>query len=204
MGEWFVSLVEWMTNVPPLWAYVGILAIAWLENVFPPVPGDLVVVFGGYLAGLGHLQLMPVILLATAGGAVGFMCVYALGRHMGEAIFDKRRFRWLPKRKMRKARVWIHRWGYGAIAANRFLTGARSVISIAVGIAGMRPLWVAVYATTSAVVWCALMALLGYFLGENWPVVAGYLEQYSVVMGALLLSALLIWAARVYLRRNAT
>jgi membrane protein DedA with SNARE-associated domain len=203
MGEWFVPFVEWMTNVPPLWAYTVILVIAWLENVFPPVPGDLVVVFGGYLVGVGKLQLAPVILLATVGGAVGFMCVYALGRHMGEAIFEKRRFRWLPVRKMRKARVWIHRWGYGAVAANRFLTGARSVISLAVGIAGMRPLWVAVYATVSAGIWCALMALLGYFLGQNWQVVALYLERYSIVVGVLLLVGLVLFGARMYLQRNA-
>ncbi len=203
MGEWFIAFVEWMTAIPPVWAYAVILVVAWLENVFPPIPGDLVVVFGGYLVGLGQLQMAPVILLATVGGAAGFMCVYALGRHMGEAVFDKRRFRWLPKRQMRKARVWLHRWGYGAIAANRFLTGARSVISIAVGIAGMRPFWVAVYATISALLWCALMVVLGYYVGQNWQVVAVYLERYSAVIAALIVVGLGVWIARMYLWRNA-
>ncbi len=196
MGEWIYSFADWMTVIPPLWAYLVILLVAWLENIVPPIPGDIIIVFGGYLVGIGHLQMVPTIILSTIGGAVGFMCVYWLGVTMGDAVFDRKRYRWLPKREMRKARVWIHRWGYGAVLANRFLTGARSVISLAVGIAKMRPWRVGLYATLSALVWTSLMVLAGYYVGQNWEVVAEYLENYGIVVGALLLVLLLGYVAR--------
>ena len=71
MEQFFTDLIDWMTAVTPFWAYALILLIAYVENVVPPIPGDLIVVFGGYLVGLGKLTFWGVVLLATVGGVAG-------------------------------------------------------------------------------------------------------------------------------------
>jgi membrane protein DedA with SNARE-associated domain len=202
MEELFRDLIEWMTAIRPLWAYAIILAIAYGENVLPPIPGDLVVVFGGYLAGIGRLNLVVVVVLATIGGAVGFMTMYALGRRIGDAVFDPNRLRWLPKNRISKARNWLHRWGYGVVAANRFLSGARSVIALTVGMAHMHAGRTLGFATLSAAVWCALISYAGYAVGENWEVVGAYLQAYGNVIIGLLVLVVIIQLARAYWKRR--
>jgi membrane protein DedA with SNARE-associated domain len=187
MGEFLADLVEWMTALPALWAYGLILLIAYGENVVPPIPGDMVVVFGGYLVGVGKLNMFSVILLSTIGGALGFMTMYAIGYRIGLAVLDPGRLRWLPKAKIQTVRTKLQRWGFGVVVANRCLSGLRSVISLTVGMAHMSPMKTTLYATLSSAIWTALIAWAGYFVGENWAVVSGYLRTYGwVVMGLIL------------------
>ncbi|GIV60471.1 DedA family protein [Rhodocaloribacter litoris] len=202
MGELFTDIFEWMAALPPLWAYVALLVIAYGENVVPPIPGDMVVVFGGYLVGVGRLDFTVVVVLATLGGALGFMTMYAIGYRIGEAVLDPRRLRWLPKDRIRQARRWVRRWGYWVVAANRFLSGLRSVISLTAGMAHMHPWKTAAFATLSAAVWTTLIAYLGYMVGENWEVVRGYLRTYGWVVGAAIGLFVLVQLWRYYRRHR--
>lgn len=204
MGELFTDITNWMAAVSPLWAYGAILVIAYGENVIPPIPGDLVVVFGGYLVGVGTLDFWLVVLLATVGGAVGFMTMYAVGRRIGAAVFDPDRLTWLPKKQIHDVRHWIHRWGYGVVAANRFLSGARSVIALTVGMAEMNAWRTAAFATFSAAVWTFLITLAGYKVGQNWEIVVEYLRAYGRIVLALLLLVLAVQAVRYYRKRRRT
>lgn len=101
MGETLTQLAQWMIALSPVWVYCIVLGIAWLENVVPPIPGDMIVVFGGYLAGLGRVDIWIVILLATIGGTAGFMTMYWFGHMFGTAVLEPDRFRWLPKHRIR-------------------------------------------------------------------------------------------------------
>ncbi len=196
------QFLDWMGAIAPVWAYLVILGIAYGENVLPPIPGDLIVVFGGYLAGIGQLSFVVVVVLATLGGALGFMTMYALGRRIGDAIFEEGRLRWLPKREVFKVRHWLERWGYGVVAANRFLSGARSVISLTVGMAHTHAWKTAAFATFSAAVWTALITYAGYALGDNWTQVVDFLRDYGrivLIMTGVVLVAVLV---RYLLRRN--
>lgn len=202
MEHLFADMIEWMTQVPPLWAYLIILVIAYGENVLPPIPGDLVIVFGGYLVGLGKLDLVLVVLLATIGGTAGFMTMYKVGAQVGKAILAPDRYRWLPKSYIFKAEAWMKRWGYGVIAANRFLSGARSVIALTVGMARMNAGRTAVFATLSAAVWTLLITLAGYVVGDNWEVVSVHLRQYGQVVLALTVLVIVIQLIRSYRARK--
>jgi membrane protein DedA with SNARE-associated domain len=180
-----------------------ILAIAYLENVLPPVPGDMIIVFGGYMAGLGRLDLSIVILLASLGGIAGFMTMYLAGVRLGNALLDESRFRWLPKKRVHAARAYLQRWGYRLVAANRFLSGLRSVISLSVGLAH-KPLGpTLLFASLSAVVWTALLAVAGKYVGENWAVVGEYLKDYGAVVVALMVAFGLVQFARFLRSREA-
>lgn len=187
MFDWFSDFFVWMQGLPAVWAYATLLVIAYGENVAPPIPGDMVVVFGGYLAGLGQLHLGVVILLSTVGGALGFMTVFALGYRLGQTVLESDRLRWLPRDGVEKARRWIHQYGYGVVAANRFLSGARSVISLAAGLARMGPWQTFGWCTVSAFVWTALISYAGYAVGDNWEIVVVYLRAYGRIILILLL-----------------
>lgn len=197
------DFIAWMAEVPPGWAYVLLLLIAYGENVVPPIPGDLLIVFGGYLVGIGRLEFLPVIVLATLGGALGFMTMYAIGRRIGHAVLDPERLRWLPKEQIEKARDWLQRWGYGVVAANRFLSGARSVISLTVGMAEMEAWKTAAYATFSAAIWTGLITYAGFAVGENWEAVVDFLQRYGQVVLALLVLVVVVQGVRIYRRRRA-
>jgi len=202
MLEWFSHFFSWMQALPPLWAYLTLLVIAYGENVAPPIPGDMVVVFGGYLAGVGQLHLGVVILLSTIGGALGFMTVFVLGYRLGEAVIDANRLPWLPRDGVDRARRWIRRYGHGVVAANRFLSGARSVISLTAGMAKMDPWRTALWCTVSALLWTGLISYAGYAVGDNWEVVVTYLRAYGRIILTLLVLLGAGLAIRWYWRRR--
>ncbi len=203
MADLLGDIVAWMEGLAPTWVYVTVFAVAYLENVIPPIPGDMVVVFGGYLVGLGTVELVPVIVLATVAGALGFMTMFAIGRWVGEAALDPERLRWVPKRGARLAQRWLRRYGLGVVAANRFLSGARSVISLMAGAAEMRPVPVALWATVSAAVWCSLIAYAGFAVGDNWGVVGHYLALYGRWAMGLLVAGFAGWFGfRAWQRRG--
>ena len=202
MLDWFSDFFSWMEALPVLWAYVTLFVIAYGENVVPPIPGDMVVVFGGYLAGIGRLDLAWVIVLSTLGGALGFMTMYAIGYRLGAVVMQPDRFQWLPQDGFANAQRWVDQYGFGVVAANRFLSGARSVISLAVGIAQMSAWKAAVWCTVSAAVWTALISYAGYAVGDNWEIIAVYLRAYGrIVIGILLLIGVIL-AVRWGMRRS--
>lgn len=202
MGELFSDFFAWMEALSPLWAYAALLVIAYGENVVPPIPGDMAIVFGGYLVGIGKLSFPVVVLLATVGGAVGFMTMYAIGYWIGDAVLDPERLRWIPKEQVHKAQRWLRRWGYGVVAANRFLSGARSVISLTVGMVHMDAWKTAAFATLSAAVWTALITYAGYQVGENWEVIGDYLRTYGRIIVTAIVVLLLGQGVRLYLRHR--
>ena len=187
------DIVAWMETLSPLMIYATVFVVAYLENVVPPIPGDMVIVFGGALVGLGRVEFVPVVLLATVSGALGFMTMYAVGRRVGDAVLDPDRMRWIPKRAAHTVRDGLQRWGFGVVAANRFLSGARSVIALMVGAAEMRAGPTALWATVSAAVWTAGIAYLGLVLGDNWPVIGEWLKRYSQVVTLGLVAAFGLW-----------
>ena len=207
MDQLLSDFFHWMEALPPAWAYAALFAIAYGENIFPPIPGDMVIVFGGYLVGIGTLSFPVVVFLSTLGGALGFMTVYAVGYRLGRAVLNPGRLTWLPTKQVEKAQDWLHRWGYGVVAANRFITGARSVISLAVGMAHTNAWKTAFFATLSAAVWTSLIGYAGYAVGDNWPVIAGHLRSYGrvvlVVVGALLAVLLVRWYWKRRAQRHA-
>ena len=179
MLELLNDIVAWMEGLSAFWIYATVFVVAYLENVVPPIPGDMVVVFGGYLVGLDRVGFVPVVVLATVAGTLGFMTMYAVGRRIGEAVLDAKRVRWIPRTAVHRVERWLQRYGYRIVAANRFLSGARSVIALMVGAARMRPDWTALYATLSAVAWTGLLVYLGAVVGDNWVLIGQGLKRYS-------------------------
>jgi len=188
MEDVVTDLLQRTTEVPVIWGYLVVFAISWLENIVPPIPGDVLIVFAGYLAAVGPMSLFMVILLSTIGGTIGFMCMYYIGSYGGPKLFQLRTMRWVPSESVTRMSRWIHSRGYIIIAANRFLTGARTVISFTVGMNRLNVLPVSLLALLSSVLWVTLIAFLGYIVGHQWERVVDYLTRYGqLVSGVIIL-----------------
>jgi membrane protein DedA with SNARE-associated domain len=138
MDVFMEQFIESVDTLPLLYIYLVFFTVAYVENIIPPIPGDLLVAFGGYLAARNVVNLIPIHLLTTVASVVGFMCVYALGSYWGGKIKEKRgefwMFKWIKMEYIHEVQQWMRKWGQGVILANRFLAGTRSVISLTAGI----------------------------------------------------------------------
>lgn len=199
------SLYSWLSGLPPGGVYLALFIIAYVENIVPPIPGDVAIVVAGMVAAAGAVSLPVLIALSAVSGALGFMSVYAVGKRLDAALLDPARFRWLPKDDIRKAEGYVARYGYLVVAANRFMPGVRAVIGLSVGMSGLGPGRVAALATLSAAVWAALMGALGYALVDNREVLArllGGVEWVGSVLLALLGLGFAVWLVRALRKRR--
>ncbi|MEZ4695135.1 MAG: DedA family protein [Rhodothermales bacterium] len=205
MNDLLTDLVGWIDTLSPAVIYIVLLAIAFGENVLPPIPGDLVIVFAGYLVGLDRLQFFPSVALASLGGAVGFAAMFLIGRRLGSAILAPDRFTWLPKQRLSRGLDEVGRHGYWVVLVNRFLPGLRSVISLSAGMSAMGFWRTMLASAASAVIWSWLMVYAGKRLGENWEYVGVIIRKYSeyfIVVLALLAVVRIVFYVRS--RRSGT
>ncbi|MCC5914232.1 MAG: DedA family protein [Balneolaceae bacterium] len=200
MEAYLEPFVDWVETLSPLTIYLVLGFIAWLENVFPPIPGDLLVAFGGYLVAIQLIGFMPLLLITTITSVIGFMCMYAVGAYFGEKIAVQRRRFWLMRfidvKYYDKGRRWMSRWGQGVILANRFLAGTRSVISLTAGVTRTRISYTVLSSAISSILWNAILIGFGWIVAENWQTIGHYLNIYGwfiLIVIVLLIAARLLW-----------
>jgi len=183
------EFTDWLALVAsnhPFEAYTLLFLSAFVENLFPPVPGDTVTVFGAYLVGRGALALWPVIWATFSGSTLGFAGLFLLGRMLGRGALM--RLSWVQRSGERLARAerLCRRRGVLVVVANRFLPGLRSVVSITVGLLRM-PVWQVLPATMLSIfAWNGLLIWAGLLAGEHWQTVIAHLERYNQVFGGVL------------------
>lgn len=187
MIEQFIQQVVELTHTLPAFSiYLVFFSIAYIENILPPIPGDVLVAFGGYLAAEEIIGLVPVYLLTTFASVIGFMSMYAIGSHWGMQIKEKQQEHWLIRltdiRYVEKVQSWMSRWGQGVILANRFLAGTRSVISLTAGISHTSVNKTILSSTVSSLLWNAILLGSGWIVQKNWRVIGEYLAVYSRII----------------------
>lgn len=194
VGELMTRLAEF----PPASVYLVVALISYLEYLLPPVPGDAVVVFAGYMAGLGLVSGPLAVVLGAASGTVGFMTVYWLGGRLGGVAEGRRSLLFFSADDIERARRWLSRWGVWLVVTNRLFSGIRSVIALAAGMGAMPRRLTALLSFVGALAWAALLVAAGYVVGDRWEVVSGYLARYGLVVMALVLGYFIvqIWRRR--------
>ena len=198
------AFIHTLETLSPTLIYCCLFAIAYIENVFPPSPSDVIVVFGGYLVGLGTIDFTLALVLTTIGSITGFMTMYKVGDWFGEAIIEKKRFTFLPLESIHKVEEWFRKYGYWIIVANRFMSGTRAVVSFFAGLSKLRLVRTTVLCGISALVWNWLMLFAGTLLGKNWNSIALYLSTYSQIITGVIIFAFVVWGIRrLYIRNKA-
>ena len=192
------QLLDWFLSLDPQWMYPMLFVSAFIENIFPFVPGDTVTVLGAYLVGRGRLGMIPVIGITVFGSLSGFMTIYYIAYTKGRAFFTVHLHRILSEKHVRRAGRWIERYGDRVILINRFLAGMRSTVAVFAGIGGLRPGRVALFSLVSILVWNGILIYVGFLVGSNWEVVAGFLKVYNRIVWIVILVVLFVAVGAVF------
>ena len=195
-------LIDFIQNVDPFWMHVLLFSGAYIENMIPPAPGDTVVVFGAYLVGTGTLTFELVFFATTLGSLAGFMTVYGVGRILGIKLVETKKWRFFSSVEFIRVEAWFEKYGYAVIAANRFLSGARAIVSLFAGVMHLNIKKVFVLALLSCVVWNVILIYAGSKVGENWGRIVGYIREYNIVVFSILVIVLSVVGIRWYRLRN--
>lgn len=196
--------ILWLQQLSPLGVMVAIFLICYIENIFPPSPSDVLLVFAGTLIGIGTVGLIPSLIVATIGSTTGFMTAYAAGRFFEKEVIEGRFSRWLPVDLLTKVEALFRKYGYGVIIANRFLAGTRAIISFFAGMSRMNFVPTTLLCTLSAAVWNLLLLWLGKSLGSNWRQAGNYLATYSTAVTLILVALAVIFLVRWLLKKRKT
>lgn len=190
-------MLDWLTqyvgSLSPVWLYVVLFASAYLENVFPPVPGDTVTVFAAYLVGRADRSFIGAFMCTTLGSLAGFMTYYALGRLIPQEFFLQRNIRFLPASSFATATSWFQKYGYWVVVLNRFFSGARGVISILCGMSRLPWFPVLLLSAAGCAIWNGILMYAGYAAGSNWAVVDRLLRDYSRIFFFTALTTIVLW-----------
>lgn len=200
VGDFLEWLATFATDVIEMFGYPGVALLIFMENVFPPIPSEAILPLAGFLAGQGRMWLPAVIIAATLGAVAGALVLYALGSWFGD-----HRIRWLVLRygkwlalteaDLDTANGWFDRHGGKAVLVCRLVPIVRSIISIPAGLRRMSlPLFI-LYTAIGSGLWNSVLVLAGWWLGENWEQVGGYVDylEYPVIIIGVAVVALYIW-----------
>lgn len=181
--------------------YVGIGFLVALENVFPPIPSEVILPLVGFLCGQGKLMFPLVVLIATLGSVIGSMILYALGFWYGEARL--RRFlgtygKWagMDEEDVTRANTFFAAHGGKAVFLFRLLPLGRSLISIPAGFTRMPIGPFLLYSALGSGLWNGFLIGLGWFAGDNWEQIEGYLKPFEYLGIAALALALVVFVVR--------
>lgn len=185
-GSWLTTIVDWSVSLMEVIGPVGAgIAIA-LENLFPPLPSEVILPMAGLTASRGTFTLFEALLWTTLGSLVGALALYGIGAWLGldrlRAIAG--RVPLLHPEDIDRTFAWFGRHGGKAVFFGRMIPIFRSLISVPAGITRM-PLWkFAALTTAGSLLWNTIFVLTGFFLGESWHIVERYSDilQYLVIL----------------------
>jgi membrane protein DedA with SNARE-associated domain len=197
MASWIIAFISST-------GYWGILLLMLVENVFPPIPSELIMPLAGFMVAQDKLTFLGATLAGMAGSVIGALPFYYAGNKLGEERvkrFADRHGRWLTVsgQDIERASRWFDRHGGAAVFLCRLIPGVRSLISVPAGIARMNFVKFLFYTSIGTALWAGLLAYVGYVLGSNFTKVGEYLDPVSwIVFGAIAV----LYVARVFMRKG--
>ena len=194
-------MFDWITSVIARLGYLGVAALTFLENLFPPIPSELVIPLAGFVAAQGDLRLGLVIVMACVGSLAGALVWYAIGKRVGEQRLRKwvaRHGRWLTlsAQDVDRAQDWFRRHGGAAVIVGRLIPGVRTFVSLPAGFSSMPLGRLFLYSSHGSAIRNAAHAYAGVMLQANFTLVGDYI---NVATNAVL-AVLAVMLARRYIR----
>lgn len=189
---------NWITSVMEQFGYVGIFLLIMLENIFPPIPSEVILTFGGFMTTTTDLSVVGVVIASTLGSVGGAVVLYGVGLLIDIRKVERIVERWghilrLTKKDIHKANGWFSTYGMWTVFFCRFIPLIRSLISLPAGMAHMNFLVFLILTTAGTLIWNIVLVLIGAAVGESWESVVGYMDMYSyIVYGAIALVFIVI------------
>ena len=177
-------MFDWILSVMQSAGYAGLFFLMLLENVFPPIPSEIVIPLAGFLSATGEMNAVIGVVVASVGATLGATLWYYVGLWIGAARlrrFAERRGKWIGLRPddLDKANGWFQRHGAKAVFFGRMIPGIRTFISIPAGLAKMRVLPFVFWTFLGSLLWTVLLFGMGYVLEANYTRVATWIDPVS-------------------------
>ena len=192
---------EWIIDTMNSLGYLGIGLLMFAENLFPPIPSELIMPLAGFTAAKGDMNFTLAVLAGVVGTILGAFPWYYAGKLLGEerlkGLADKYG-KWITvsSQDIDKATRWFNRYGNKAVLFGRLVPGVRTLISLPAGISDMPIGSFLIYSTLGTTAWVMLLTFLGYVLGDNYELVEQYLDPVSKIVLVVVTVAFVVWVVR--------
>ncbi|RIP35971.1 DedA family protein [Staphylococcus gallinarum] len=196
----------WITHFMEKFGYWGIAFLIFLENVFPPIPSEIILTFGGFMTTKSDLSFLGVTITSTIGSVLGAIVLYGIGAWIGERNLYRFINRYgkilrVKTQDLDKTIGWFEKYGYWTIFFCRFVPLLRSLISIPAGLTRMNiPLFI-IFTTIGTLIWNIVLIYLGQAVGGNWHTIVHYMDIYSRII-YIILAILILFVVWKWLKRS--
>jgi len=195
------AVLAWLGSLPPAALYVILAVVAATENFVPPIPADVIVAFGSFLAAREQRSPIPTIIAVVVGNVGGALAMFALGRRYG-AAWIRRRMRVMGEGAEQRVRHWYDRFGLPALFLSRFLPGVRAVVPPLAGAIRVPATGAIIAIATASTLWYATLAVLAYRLGSEWDRIASVIGEFQTGAAIVAASIVALAAAMWWLLRR--
>ncbi len=188
-------------NAMEQFGYIGVFLLIAIENIFPPIPSEVILVFGGFMTTYTSLNIPIMIVAATLGSLLGAIVLYYIGK-----IFNKERLKRIVSGKIgkvlrlkssdiEKADKWFDTKGNKTVFFCRFIPIVRSLISIPAGMSEMPMQKFLIYTILGSLIWNTVLIIVGSIVGDKWETIVGYLDNFSNI---ILIILVIIFVVAMY------
>lgn len=192
------------------YGYIGIFFLIMVENLFPPIPSEVILTFSGFVTTHSDLSVIGVITSATLGSAVGAVILYMLGKFFSAEKIESFVSRWqrylrISPEDVQRAAAWFRKNEKWTVFYCRFVPLIRSLISLPAGMARMNFAVFLLLTTIGSLIWNAVLIVIGAYVGESWTSIVEFMDVYSNIAYtglAVLFVGFLYWYFRIYRRKN--
>ena len=176
----------WIQQITEQFGYIGVAFLIMIENIFPPIPSEVILTFGGFMTTTTNLTITGMILFSTIGSVIGALILYGIGSFLDIVRLEKIVARWghilrLTKNDLYKADKWFNKHGIMTVFFCRFIPLIRSLISIPAGMSKMRIGLFLLFTTFGSLIWNTVLIYFGALVGSNWKVIVYYMSIYSKI-----------------------
>ncbi|GAA0213592.1 DedA family protein [Corynebacterium riegelii] len=196
------SIIDWIVGLMEVLGAPGVGIAILLENLFPPIPSEVVLPLAGFTVAQGSLNLINVFIWSVLGSVIGAYILYGVGAWLGlERLRKIADWMWLVRvSDVDKSMEFFHKHGKPSIFFGRLIPGIRSLISIPAGLDRMNLVMFGLWTTLGSGIWNAILIYLGLKLGENWEQATVWADTYSKVIYVVLILIILGFLA-YFIRR---
>jgi membrane protein DedA with SNARE-associated domain len=211
MSQILESIAAFVQSLILQLGYPGVALVMFLENVFPPIPSEVVMPFAGFLVGRGELSFLGIWVAGTLGSVLGAVVLYYVGMWFGDAVirgFLRRYGKWIMTSEADYDRALniFEKYGNAVVFFGRLIPLVRSIISLPAGANHMPLPRFLLFTTLGAAIWSGVLAYAGVVLGKNWGQIIDFVDKYQdlTVIMLVALTVLIVGSWLVYkLRRRA-
>lgn len=199
-------MIDWIVQLLELYGYIGIFLLMALENMFPPIPSEVILLFSGFMTTYTELTVFGVLVTASTGSIVGAILLYGVGYVVRFERLEMIVVKWesilrLSRDDLQRVNGWFEKYGYLAVFICRMIPLLRSLISIPAGMAKMHFSIFLLFTMLGTIIWNTVLIMIGVVLGISWRKILHILEIYSMSV-SLFIAICTVLLLYLYIKRR--